>query len=179
MSTPHEKRLDHVELTEAFTDAVMAMHEVVNNAAHRQDLNNIDMDYAQGKIRAFEASYTAMQAKTIEFQQAQITWAATQAAIQARVDALPPRITLNVRGRFFATSKTTLLRVETSYFYSLLSSGLWCPDGPDNSYFLDLNPQHFDRILEFLHSGVFSLDGLTGYEQQLLQANLDYLQLRP
>ena len=38
------------------------------------------------------------------------------------------KIRLEVGGQIFVTSKSTLLSVEGTYFYALLSSGKWEPD---------------------------------------------------
>ncbi|KAF0714768.1 Aste57867_3701 [Aphanomyces stellatus] len=87
------------------------------------------------------------------------------------------RIVLDVGGTLFVTSKATLIRVKGSYFDAMLSSGAWHPDEPHNTYFVDLNPAHFDRILDFLRTGHFSLEGLSPWECQRLKANFDYLNL--
>lgn len=50
------------------------------------------------------------------------------------------KIKLNVGGKIFTTSKTTLLSVPGSYFHALLSSGKWLPD-EDNEYFIDRSPK--------------------------------------
>ena len=37
-------------------------------------------------------------------------------------------VTLDLRGKTFRTHKSTLLRIEGTYFYAMLTSGDWLPD---------------------------------------------------
>jgi len=67
---------------------------------------------------------------------------------------------LDVGGRIFSTSKTSLLSLKGTYFESLLSSGKWEPD-EDGCYFIDRNPKHFDIILDYLSNGEYNKMGLS------------------
>ena len=48
------------------------------------------------------------------------------------------KIKLDIGGKLFSTSKATLLSVEGTYFYAMLSSGNWQPD-EDGSFMLEFN----------------------------------------
>ncbi len=61
------------------------------------------------------------------------------------------KISLNVGGKHFATSRTTLLSYKNSYFYTMLSSGKWQPD-EDGEYFIDRNPKYFEIILDWMRN---------------------------
>ncbi|KAF0687058.1 Aste57867_21139 [Aphanomyces stellatus] len=90
----------------------------------------------------------------------------------------PPVVSLNVGGRVFQTSRATLLRQEGSYFDAMLSSGQWQPDA-QGAYFIDLDPTHFARVLNYLRFGDLALDGLANWEVIELMRMLQYLSLEP
>jgi len=59
------------------------------------------------------------------------------------------KIVFDVGGQRFATSKASLLRIKGTYFEGLVASGKWKPDA-DGVYFIDRDPTHFGRILNYL-----------------------------
>lgn len=69
------------------------------------------------------------------------------------------KIKLDVGGKIFCIAKSHLLSVEGSYFHAMLSSGHWKPDR-DEVYFIDPNPKHFDRIMDYLRTGELSYVGM-------------------
>ena len=87
-------------------------------------------------------------------------------------------IRLNLRGCIFETYRETLLKVEGSYFYGMLSSGQWFPDY-HGAYFIDRPSEGFERILEYLNTGKLSFAGLSAYEIDCIRDNLDYFILSP
>ncbi|ETV94351.1 hypothetical protein H310_11994 [Aphanomyces invadans] len=104
-------------------------------------------------------------------------WDELQRRIQGNTVAAAHTITLDVGGVLFKTSKQTLLRVEGTYFHAMLGAGCWQPNGPGNTYFLDLDPTHFDRVMTYLRTDVLSFDGLSVWECRQLRATLDYLNI--
>src|SRR5437868_5805630 len=44
-------------------------------------------------------------------------------------------------------------------------------------YFIDRNPKHFDRILDFLRTGKLSTSGLKPHHREKLMEDLDYYQI--
>lgn len=105
-------------------------------------------------------------------------WGALELRMQENAKSASDKIKLDVGGRIFATAKANLLRFEGSYFHAMLASGHWKPDS-DGAYFIDLNPKHFDRVLDYLRTGELSLAGLRPDQVQQLRKTLDYLQLSP
>jgi hypothetical protein len=83
------------------------------------------------------------------------------------------KIRLEIGGKIFTTSKSSLLRVEGTYFHAMLSSGKWQPD-EDGVYFVDRNPKYFDRILDYLRTGELSLEGLDTVAIHKLEKDLEY-----
>jgi len=82
-------------------------------------------------------------------------------------------IKLNVGGKIFTTSKSTLLSIKDTYFYSLVSSGKWKPE-EDGAFFIDRNPKHFDRILDFLRTGELDTRDINSYGMEKLKKDCEY-----
>jgi hypothetical protein len=87
------------------------------------------------------------------------------------------KVTLDVGGKIFATSKGTLMRFEDSYFYAMLNSGNFLP-GPDGAYFIDRDPTHFPLIMAYLRTGELYTKRLNSWEIQELEKELDYYLLQ-
>jgi WD40 repeat protein len=83
---------------------------------------------------------------------------------------------LDLRGKKFKVYKDTLIRVPGTYFFGMLSSGEFQPDS-DGSYFIDRFNEGFDRILEYLRTGVLNCEGLNKYEVDCVYDNLDYFNI--
>lgn len=45
------------------------------------------------------------------------------------------------------------------------------------AYFIDINPEHFGRILDYLRTGTLHLNGLDSYQVERLYERLDYFQI--
>ena len=86
-------------------------------------------------------------------------------------------VRLSLRGQVFETFEATLLRGSGSYFHSLLCSGMW-PPGEDGVYYIDRPHEGFDRILDYCRSGNLSFIGLSDWERECMEANIDYFQVR-
>jgi WD40 repeat protein len=82
-------------------------------------------------------------------------------------------IVLSLRGKIFTAAKDSLIKVIGTYFYGMLSSGVWQPNS-DGVYVIDRPSEGFDRILECLSTGKLDCRGLTDYEIECVYANLDY-----
>eukprot|EP01118_Nematostelium_gracile_P019851 TRINITY_DN937_c0_g1_i2.p1 TRINITY_DN937_c0_g1~~TRINITY_DN937_c0_g1_i2.p1 ORF type:complete len:309 (-),score=84.76 TRINITY_DN937_c0_g1_i2:71-997(-) len=99
-----------------------------------------------------------------------------QKKVEDSVAKAESQIDLNIGGSRISTSKSTLLSIEGTYFYAMLSSDYWKPNSK-GEYFVDRSPIHFHRILSYLRTGVLSLDGMSGHEVHELSAELDYYQI--
>ncbi|EQC40326.1 hypothetical protein SDRG_02227 [Saprolegnia diclina VS20] len=71
-------------------------------------------------------------------------------------------IVLDVGGTLFKTSRTTLLSVVGSCF-DAISSGSWQPEN-DGTYFLDVDPTYFGRVLNHLRCEASLYAGLQPWE---------------
>jgi hypothetical protein len=96
-----------------------------------------------------------------------------EAQMEKNASSAKNKIRLDVGGKQFTTSKSSLLRLEGTYFHAMLSSGKWQPD-EDGVYFIDRNPKHFDLILDFLRTGELSFKGLDEVAIEKLEKDLDY-----
>eukprot|EP01118_Nematostelium_gracile_P010360 TRINITY_DN3559_c1_g1_i9.p1 TRINITY_DN3559_c1_g1~~TRINITY_DN3559_c1_g1_i9.p1 ORF type:complete len:317 (-),score=66.85 TRINITY_DN3559_c1_g1_i9:54-1004(-) len=86
------------------------------------------------------------------------------------------QINLNVGGQRFSTSKSTLTSIEDTYFYAMLSSDQWKPND-DGEYFVDRNPKHFQRIIDYVKDGKLMFSGLDNQEKREIKKELDYYQI--
>jgi WD40 repeat protein len=82
-------------------------------------------------------------------------------------------IILSLRGKIFTVTKDRLIKVTGTYFYGMLSSGVWQPNS-DGVYVIDRPSEGFERILDCLSTGILDCRGLTDYEIDCVYDNLDY-----
>jgi hypothetical protein len=104
-------------------------------------------------------------------------WEQLRLKLQQNAAKAKKKIKLDVGGKLFATSKENLLRFEGSYFHAMLASGQWEPDAEDGAYFIDMDPEGFDRILSYLRTGELSFECLNSHEIKQLRKSMDYLQI--
>jgi WD40 repeat protein len=83
------------------------------------------------------------------------------------------KVILSLRGKIFTVAKDSLIKVIGTYFYGMLSSGVWQPNS-DGVYVIDRPSEGFDRILDCLSAGKLECKGLTDYEIDCVYDNLDY-----
>jgi hypothetical protein len=116
---------------------------------------------------------------------------------------LKDRVKLDIGGKIFSTTKQTLLRIPNSFFHALICSEKWKPD--ENGlcsiffvvfflfsrthfplftlnertgvFFIDRDPKHFDRILNFLRDGELDFTDLQDYGRNKLIKDLDFYQI--
>jgi BTB/POZ domain len=93
-----------------------------------------------------------------------------------RRDKVESNMKLNLRGKRFDTSKDVLVKAGSTYFSLLLSSPLFELDC-DGVYFIDRTSVGFDRILDYMNTGVLSLEGLNKYEVDCIYDKLDYFKI--
>jgi hypothetical protein len=106
-------------------------------------------------------------------------WHKLDALMEENIAKAKHKIKLDVGGKCFATSKTSLLRFEGSFFWTMLAGGRWAPNEEDGAYFIDRNPKHFDRILDYHRTGEFDVEGLDNAAHQQLERDFDFFQLPP
>lgn len=103
-------------------------------------------------------------------------WNKLKRKVQEDAEQAQKKVKLDVGGKIFCISKPHLLSVEGSYFHAMLGSGQWNPDS-DGAYFIDRDPRHFERVLDYLRTGKISFTGLRSDQINLLTETLDYMQL--
>jgi len=104
-------------------------------------------------------------------------WRELEANMKANAEKAKTKITLDVGGTKFATTKTNLLQFPDSYFHAMLSSGHWQPDD-EGCYFIDRDPKHFGVILNFLRTGKINLKSWKEEALEELQEELDYFLIK-
>jgi BTB/POZ domain len=93
-----------------------------------------------------------------------------------RRDNVESMMKLNLRGQVFDTTKYTILNGDSTYFSVLLSSAVWELDG-NGEYFIDRCGSGFDRVLDYMSTGVLSTEGLNRYDEECVYANLVYFKV--
>ncbi|KAL6052805.1 protein homooligomerization [Balamuthia mandrillaris] len=83
------------------------------------------------------------------------------------------RVVLDVGGKRFATSKSSFLRFKESFFWAMLANGHWQPDA-DGSFFIDRDPKHFSRIINYLRSGQFDGHCLDAHAKEKLKKDFEF-----
>ena len=103
-------------------------------------------------------------------------------------------VKLDVGGQIFCTTRETLMSFPDSYFYGMLNSGQFLPDGEGSflvicsteityhahalgSYFIGKDPTYFPVILKFLRTKMFSADDFEDSELKKLEILTTYLLL--
>jgi hypothetical protein len=77
---------------------------------------------------------------------------AREEAVRRGMDTQKNKIKLNVGGKLFITSTTTLQR-ERHSMLACIGSDRWKPSEDDGAFFIDRDPRAFECILEYLRTG--------------------------
>lgn len=85
---------------------------------------------------------------------------------QEQANAASDLVKLCVGGMSFVASRKSLLSTSPSFFSAMLGSKSWKPNF-EEAYFIDRDPCHFPRILNYLRSGVWNTVGLTQAELEV------------
>jgi len=83
-------------------------------------------------------------------------WGLREEAVRSRIASAENKIVLDIGGKRFTTTKSTLVSHKGSIFDDMISSGHWKPEA-DGSYFIDRNGKLFGVILEYLRTGQVNL----------------------
>lgn len=86
------------------------------------------------------------------------------------------RVTLDVGGRLFRTTRTTLCKDGNSVLHAMFATKARIPATPDEDgvYFMDCDPDAFAHILNYLRHGAV---GDAGLRDVIVRATADYLGL--
>lgn len=105
-------------------------------------------------------------------------WEKLKAEVHHQATKSSSRVKLNVGGRAFTASRSTLLRWEGTYFHALLGSGQWEPCGDDGAYFIDRDAGPFEAVMASFRSGEpIDFCGLRPSESKRLEEECNYYQL--
>ena len=102
----------------------------------------------------------------------QETWESLVSKIQLAL--FQQTVKLNVREKLFIVSKETLMSIESTYFYGLITNSDKFRPSEDGSFFIERNPLVVDRILDYLRTGKMDTRDLTPYELDMLKDDIDY-----
>eukprot|EP01124_Arcella_intermedia_P025521 TRINITY_DN4576_c0_g1_i1.p1 TRINITY_DN4576_c0_g1~~TRINITY_DN4576_c0_g1_i1.p1 ORF type:complete len:297 (-),score=65.85 TRINITY_DN4576_c0_g1_i1:11-901(-) len=144
------------------------MDEIEKSKQNFLESYKVLLDNAQDLSQKIENKLTLIRQKEAKFEE-------IENKMKENASKAKSKVILDIGGKRFATSKSTLLNIKGSYFYTMLSSS-WKPDD-DGTYFIDRNPKLFDRILDYMRTGELNISDLGEYEMKKLQKDLDYFQL--
>lgn len=149
---------------------VSLMRDQVNSAIHSvEGILGTTIDAMRSLLMRMELQMALLESKEKRVQE-------LDDRMRAMHERASQRIKLSLRGKVFETEKSTLLSIEGTYFYAMLSTDTWLPDD-GGVYFADRPHEGFDRILSYLSTGKLSYEGLTGYEIECIESNFDYFQI--
>jgi hypothetical protein len=134
-------------------------------------------EYAHLAKQSFTELFNEVSARIQILEEKEQRWVEIEKQMQANIDAADKKIVLDIGGKRFATSKSTLLSHKGSFFESMLAYSDWKPD-ENGAYFIDRNPKLFPIILDFLRMGKISLKGYA-YDTVLedLQTEFNFYQI--
>ncbi|PRP81148.1 hypothetical protein PROFUN_01982 [Planoprotostelium fungivorum] len=108
-----------------------------------------------------------------ELQEKEERWKLLEQKMDENLAKVSQKITLDVGGKKYTTSKDTLMSIPGTYFTGLLGSGRWKPEA-DGSYFIDRDRKLFHYVLQLLRTGEMSLDTLSEKQKKDLKRELEY-----
>jgi hypothetical protein len=88
------------------------------------------------------------------------------------------RVTLNVGGRVFVTSRSTLARDRESMLAALVSGVFPVQTDGSGALFIDRDPEYFGQILNFLRDGVIDTDANSLAQNRALLREARFYQVR-
>jgi hypothetical protein len=126
---------------------------------------------------AVQKAQKALQSEREAFDSERTVW--EQTVKKMNQTAVGNRITLDIGGTKFATSKNTLLAFPNSYLAVMFSGVRDIKAEEDGSFFIDRDPYVFRHILNFMRGHNFNLDRLTSQECEALEEDAEFYQVQP
>jgi hypothetical protein len=120
--------------TENSNTTLAKLQQQIEKLVEREKTLNLEIKERETKVNERETNIASM----------------TQKA-KNEISKLSEEIVLNIGGKLFFTSKTTLTSQE-NIFFALFSSGNFKPN-EKNEYFFDRDPEYFDILLNYLRTG--------------------------
>jgi hypothetical protein len=151
--------LKEIEIkTENSSQLLKTFQQKVDKLAETEKILNFEIKEGETKVKERESNLHSMLEKR-----------------KNEISKLSEEIVLNIGGKLFFTSKSTLTSQE-NLFYFLFSSGKFKPN-EKNEYFFDRDPEYFDIILNYLRSGREINWSLIKSEEDFV-TELDYYQIQ-
>ncbi|PRP81199.1 hypothetical protein PROFUN_02033 [Planoprotostelium fungivorum] len=110
---------------------------------------------------------------SLKLQEKEERWKLLEQRMNENLAKVSQKITLDVGGKRYTTSKDTLTSIPNTYFTGLLGSGHWKPEA-DGSYFIDRDRKLFHYVLQLLRTGEMSIDTLSEQQKKDLKRELEY-----
>ncbi len=85
-------------------------------------------------VKAFMETSTKIEQRLLLLAENENKWSNLVKAMEENSKKAKEKIKLDIGGKIFATSKTTLLSKAGTYFHAMLSSGHWKPDEDGESF---------------------------------------------
>jgi WD40 repeat protein len=127
-------------------------------------------------VKYWQSVLDELDRRAMEYSELLSAMKAKEEEDKKRRDHVESMMKLNLRGQVFDTTKHTLLNEDSTYFTILLSSAAWELDG-NGEFFIDRCGNGFDRILDYMSTGVLSTEGLNRYDEDCVYANLKYFKI--
>jgi hypothetical protein len=87
-------------------------------------------------------------------------------------------VLINLRGEIFSIRKNDILKFNSSLLYATISSPTGVlMKGDDGAYFFDTRGESFERIIDYLNTGIFSCRGLNEYQEGSVRDNLQFFRI--
>jgi hypothetical protein len=83
-------------------------------------------------------------------------------------------VKLNIGGKIFQTKTSTLFNVKDTLFYKLICSSLENNEDLTKEIFIDRSYTYFPLILDFLRTKKFNLKGMSKFELDDLESEINY-----
>jgi len=120
-----------------------------------------------------------MERKMKEFDEKERRFAELKKLMSENAEKAKDRIKLNIGGKRFETTKSTLLQEKfgETFFSAMFNTGVWNPD-EEGCYFVDRNPKNFERLLDYFRTGDLIIAELSPLDIEKLQRDLDFYQIK-
>ncbi len=168
---------------------------MMNARKLREEYKSLEKHLKDDMDRLIHAMSVTVDKKIKELEVKELHLSTLQSKMDENAKKARDVITLDIGGALFRTTKSTLLKMEGSYFHAMLASAEWLPNEKGKyrhlsvlilsdivnvgHYFIDMDPTYFGRIMTYLRSGNLSYEGLTSKETAEFNKVVDYFQLRP
>jgi BTB/POZ domain len=128
-------------------------------------------DKVKETIRYWQTILDELDRRAMEYGELLSAMKAKEDEDKKRRNNVESKMKLNLKGQVFDTTKYTLLNGDSTYFFHLLSSTAWELDG-NGEFFIDRCANCFDRVLDYMSTGVLSTEGLNRYDEDVFMITL-------